>query len=70
MEWFDGLDREQVKAVIEFTARSLDMPSAYAPKCGSCPIRQQSGPPRRKDATGCANSELLTSAEGAGSTYC
>jgi Arc/MetJ-type ribon-helix-helix transcriptional regulator len=26
MEWFDGLDREQVKAVIEFAARSLDAP--------------------------------------------
>jgi len=24
MEWFEGLDREQVKAVIEFDARSLD----------------------------------------------
>ncbi|MGD1071090.1 MAG: DUF433 domain-containing protein [Bryobacteraceae bacterium] len=24
MEWFDGLDREQVKALIEFAARSLD----------------------------------------------
>jgi uncharacterized protein (DUF433 family) len=24
MEWFDGLDREQVKAVIEFVVRSLD----------------------------------------------
>jgi uncharacterized protein (DUF433 family) len=24
MEWYDGLDREQVKAVIEFAARSLD----------------------------------------------
>jgi uncharacterized protein (DUF433 family) len=24
MEWFDGLNREQVKAVIEFAARSLD----------------------------------------------
>jgi uncharacterized protein (DUF433 family) len=24
MQWFDGLDREQVKAVIEFAARSLD----------------------------------------------
>jgi uncharacterized protein (DUF433 family) len=24
MEWFEGLDREQVKAVIEFVARSLD----------------------------------------------
>lgn len=28
MEWFDGLDREQVKAVIEFAARSLDQPPA------------------------------------------
>ena len=26
MEWFDGLNREQVKAVIEFAARSLDQP--------------------------------------------
>ena len=25
MEWFEGLDREQVEAVIEFTARSLDV---------------------------------------------
>lgn len=24
MEWFEGLDREQVKAVIEFVTRSLD----------------------------------------------
>lgn len=24
MEWFDGLDRKQVKAVIEFAARSLN----------------------------------------------
>ncbi|HWE86475.1 MAG TPA: DUF433 domain-containing protein [Terracidiphilus sp.] len=24
MEWFDGLDREQVKTVIEFAARSVD----------------------------------------------
>ena len=31
MEWFDGLDREQVKAVIEFTARSLDKAPAYTP---------------------------------------
>jgi len=30
MEWFDGLDREQVKAVIEFAARSLDKESAFA----------------------------------------
>ena len=27
MEWFDGLDRDQVKAVIEFAARSLDIPA-------------------------------------------
>ena len=26
MEWFDGLDRAQVKAVIEFAARSLRTP--------------------------------------------
>ena len=25
MEWFDGLDRQQVEAVIEFAARSLDV---------------------------------------------
>ena len=31
MEWFDGLDREQVQAVIEFAARSLDKAPAYAP---------------------------------------
>ena len=31
MEWYDGLDREQVKAVIEFAARSLDAAPAYAP---------------------------------------
>jgi uncharacterized protein (DUF433 family) len=30
LEWFDGLDREQVKAVIEFAARSLDRAPAYA----------------------------------------
>jgi uncharacterized protein (DUF433 family) len=30
MEWFDGLDRQQVKAVIEFAARSLDRPPIYA----------------------------------------
>jgi uncharacterized protein (DUF433 family) len=30
MEWFDGLDRDQVRAVIEFAARSLDKPAAYA----------------------------------------
>jgi uncharacterized protein (DUF433 family) len=31
MKWFDGLDREQVKAVIEFAARSLDKEPTYAP---------------------------------------
>jgi hypothetical protein len=31
LEWFDGLDREQVKAVIEFAVRSLDTTPAYAP---------------------------------------
>ena len=30
LEWFDGLDREQVKAVIEFAARSLDKSPEYA----------------------------------------
>jgi uncharacterized protein (DUF433 family) len=30
MEWYDGLDREQVKAVIEFAVRSLDTPPALA----------------------------------------
>jgi len=28
LEWYDGLDRDQVKAVIEFAARSLDTPVA------------------------------------------
>jgi uncharacterized protein (DUF433 family) len=31
LEWFDGLDREQVKAVIEFAARSLDKEPLLAP---------------------------------------
>jgi uncharacterized protein (DUF433 family) len=31
MKWYDGLDREQVKAVIEFAARGLDKASAFAP---------------------------------------
>jgi uncharacterized protein (DUF433 family) len=30
MEWFDGLDRDQVKAVIAFAARSSDKPPAFA----------------------------------------
>jgi len=33
MEWFEGLDREQIKAVIEFAARSLDeTPSSVSPR--------------------------------------
>ena len=31
MEWFGGLDREQVKAVIHFAARSLDKEPVYTP---------------------------------------
>jgi uncharacterized protein (DUF433 family) len=31
IEWYDGLDREQVKAVIEFAARSLDKAPALTP---------------------------------------
>ena len=31
MQWFDGLDREQVTAVIEFAVRSLDKEPVYAP---------------------------------------
>ncbi len=27
LEWYDGLDRDQVKAVIEFAARSLGVPA-------------------------------------------
>ena len=30
MEWYDGLDREQIRAVIEFAARSLDQSPAAA----------------------------------------
>jgi uncharacterized protein (DUF433 family) len=30
MQWFDGLDREQVKAVVEFAARSLEKEPSYA----------------------------------------
>jgi uncharacterized protein (DUF433 family) len=29
MKWFDGLDREQVKAVVEFVVRSLDKAPTY-----------------------------------------
>ena len=31
VEWFDGLNRGQVRAVIEFAARSLDKAPEYAP---------------------------------------
>ena len=31
MEWYDGVDREQVKAVIEFAVRSLDRAPTFAP---------------------------------------
>lgn len=30
MEWFAGLERDQVEAVIEFAVRSLDKPPSYA----------------------------------------
>jgi uncharacterized protein (DUF433 family) len=30
MEWYEGLDRKQVEAVIEFAARSLDEEPRYA----------------------------------------
>jgi uncharacterized protein (DUF433 family) len=30
MEWFDGLDREQVKAVIDFAAQGSEKEPAYA----------------------------------------
>lgn len=38
MEWFAGLDREQVRAVIEFAVRSLDKSPAFALQCASCSI--------------------------------
>jgi uncharacterized protein (DUF433 family) len=30
IEWFDGIDREQVQAVIEFAARNLDKAPAVS----------------------------------------
>jgi uncharacterized protein (DUF433 family) len=30
MEWFEGLDRDQVKAVIDFAARNLDVTPSSA----------------------------------------
>ena len=41
MEWFEGLDREQVKAVIAFAARSLDRPQPTPPKCGFSSTRRR-----------------------------
>jgi len=38
MQWYEGLDREQVKAVIEFAVRSLDRRhehAAGAPLCST-----------------------------------
>ncbi len=32
MEWFEGLDRGQIQAVIEFAARSLDVVPSSAPR--------------------------------------
>lgn len=31
LEWYEGLDRDQVRAVIEFAARSLDSAPALTP---------------------------------------
>jgi uncharacterized protein (DUF433 family) len=31
LQWYDGINREQVKSVIEFAARSLDKAPALAP---------------------------------------
>jgi uncharacterized protein (DUF433 family) len=31
LEWFDGLDRKQVKAVIDFAVQSLEKAPTYAP---------------------------------------
>ncbi len=31
LKWYDGLNRHQVKAVIEFAARSLDVPDMPVP---------------------------------------
>lgn len=30
MQWYEGLDREQIKAVIEFAVRSLDRQPEHA----------------------------------------
>ncbi len=78
MRWFDGLDREQVKAVIEFAARSLDRPPAYAPQLRVL-FDQATPVPLRPFLEGhtvrtaaqeawdrLSNGELLTAAEEAG----
>lgn len=28
LQWFDGLNREQIKAIIDFAARSLETPAS------------------------------------------
>jgi uncharacterized protein (DUF433 family) len=35
LEWFEGLDRTQVEAVLEFVARSLDRAPSISPNAGS-----------------------------------
>ena len=32
VQWFDGLDRERIKTVIEFAARGLDKAAAFGPQ--------------------------------------
>jgi uncharacterized protein (DUF433 family) len=44
MQWYDGLNREQLKAVIEFAVCSLDRLPEYADRCRFFSIRQ---PPYR-----------------------
>jgi uncharacterized protein (DUF433 family) len=62
MEWFDGLDRDQVKAVIDFAARSLDKEPSYAPYLKGHVVRTaaQQGWDRLR------NGDLIGAAEAAG----
>ena len=39
LEWFEGLDRTQVEAVLEFVARSLDRAPEHISQCGFYSIR-------------------------------
>jgi Protein of unknown function (DUF433) len=41
MQWYDGLDREQVKTVIEFAVRSLDRQTSLGARCAFFSIRQR-----------------------------